>query len=232
MKLLGLETSTEACSAAVLVNGHVVERFERTPRQHGRLLCGMVTSLLEEFDLAAGELDAIAFGRGPGSFTGLRISVALAQGLGFATEKPLIPVSTLAALAWETGANRIATLLDARMGQVYAAAWQRRADGLAAVVDERLCDPGELPPLPAGDWAGAGSGFGAYESALPPEWRLASGISDQEAWPRARSVIALASLAFRESRWVNASDAEPMYLRNQVADESARIVLSGSRPDR
>jgi tRNA threonylcarbamoyladenosine biosynthesis protein TsaB len=123
MKLLALDTATEACSAAVWVDGTVLERYELAPRRHAALILPMIEAVLAEANLSPLQLDAIAFGRGPGAFTGVRIAVGIAQGIAFAADLPVIPISTLAALALgaaqETGYSRIAAALDARMGEVY-----------------------------------------------------------------------------------------------------------------
>ena len=123
MKLLALDTATEACSAAVLADGEVLERYELAPRRHAALILPMIESVLAEAGLEISQLDAIAVGRGPGAFTGVRIAIGIAQGIAFAADLPVALVSTLAALALgtarDTGATRIAAALDARMGEIY-----------------------------------------------------------------------------------------------------------------
>ncbi len=145
MKLLALETATEACSAAVWVDGAVLERYEIAPRRHAVLILPMVEAVLAEAGLTMNQLDAIAVGRGPGAFTGVRIAIGIAQGLAFAGDLPVVPVSTLAALALgaarEMGQTRIATALDARMGEIYWGTWAVSDDGVALLGEERVCAP-------------------------------------------------------------------------------------------
>ena len=116
MKLLALETSTEACSVAVWIDGEVRERFELAPRRHAELALPWAEQLLAEAGIAKSQLDAIAVGRGPGAFTGVRLAIAIAQGIALALDRPVLPVSTLAALAMRAQGDRIIAAIDARMG--------------------------------------------------------------------------------------------------------------------
>ena len=140
MKILALDTATEACSAALLIDGEIRERFEIAPRAHARLLLPMLEDLLAEAGLKPAQLDAIAFGRGPGSFTGLRIAASVAQGIAFAADLPVLPVSTLAALAWPAlraaRADQVFAAIDARMGEIYCAGFGLAAQGELLMLSE------------------------------------------------------------------------------------------------
>ena len=151
MKLLAIETSTEACSVALYVDGEIAERHELAPRRHTQLVLPWADELLAHAGLAKSQLDAIAVGRGPGAFTGVRLAIALAQGLALALDRPVLPVSTLATLAMQGQGPRILAAIDARMGEVYLGAFLRDADGLVTADGaEQLGWPRRTPPRPPG----------------------------------------------------------------------------------
>lgn len=216
-KILALDTSTEACSVAVWADSKVVERFA-SGNQHSELILPMTQAVLAEAGLALTQLDAIAFGRGPGSFTGLRIGAGVAQGLAFGANLPVVPISSLAALAQGVDAPRVLAAFDARMGQVYFGAYVKNSQGLAELVGiEQVITPGDVP-LPEGtDWVGAGSGWDQYHALLSA--RLGEGVGrwQKEAHPRARFVAELAVAAYRAGKVVVAEQALPVYLRDDVA---------------
>ncbi len=221
MRLLALETSTDACSAALYLDGEVTERFAIAPQRHAALILPMIDSLLREGGLRLPDIDAIAFGRGPGSFTGVRIGTAAAQGLALATGLPLLPVSTLAALAQqamqEASADAVAAALDARMGEVYAGLYRRGESGLAeAECEECVCAPSAAPMPGGGLWLGAGSGWLAYADALTERFgaRLAGTLPDCH--PRAGAVARLAAVRFARGECVDVEAAQPVYLRDRV----------------
>lgn len=223
MKLLALETATEACSVALWLDGEVVERFQIAPRRHAELSLPWAGQLLAEAGIARSQLDAIAVGRGPGAFTGVRLAIALAQGIALALDRPLLPVSTLGALAMRSAGERVLAAIDARMGEVYVAAYQRRAGALEACDEERVLAPIELA-LPGTDtcdghhdWHGVGTGFDAVEGALRQHLatRLAS-IAAQEL-PHAADVARLGAAAFARGEALAPERVEPAYLRNNVA---------------
>ena len=141
MKLLAFETATEACSVAVYIDGEVRERFELAPRRHAELSLPWAEQLLAEAGIAKSQLDAIAIGRGPGAFTGVRLAIAIAQGIALALDRPIVPVSTLAALAMQSQGERILAAIDARMGEVYSAAFARDGDDLVALSAEIVSAP-------------------------------------------------------------------------------------------
>ena len=217
MKLLALDTATEACSAAVWVDGNVLERYELAPRRHAVLILPMIEALLAEAGLSAGQLDAIAVGRGPGAFTGVRIAVGIAQGIAFAADLPVAPVSTLAALALGAGRMtdqaRIAAALDARMGEVYWGVYAVAGENVEPLREERVRAP-EAVLAPPGQWFGAGSGWAAYAEALRRRLTVSGWRGD--CYPRAGDIARLAAAPARRAAWVAAEQALPVYLRDRV----------------
>lgn len=220
MKLLALDTATEACSAAVWVDGVVLERYEFAPRRHAALILPMIEAVLAEAGLSVRQLDAIAFGRGPGAFTGVRIAVSVAQGIAFAASLPVAPISTLAALAIgaarETGYSHIAVALDARMGEVYWGAYAVVDDDVELLGEERVCAP-ETVIAPAGDWLGVGSGWTAHAATLARRLNLYGGLGER--YPHASDTARLAATPSRRKHWVSADHALPVYLRNEIASK-------------
>lgn len=224
MKLLALDTSSEGCSAALLVDGRVAERFELAPRGHTRLLMPMVRELLAEQNLVPAELNALAFACGPGSFTGLRIATGVVQGLAYGLEVPVLPVSSLAAVAADAIArfslsegDGIAVAFDARMGEIYWACYLCRAGQPELVGDEQVCAP-EAAELASGisSWFGVGQGWGLRDS-FPADVTGAMKKIDESLVPRASRVAELAALAFHEGGGVAAAQAQPVYIRDEVA---------------
>lgn len=222
MKLLALDTATEACSAAVWLDGAVVERYELAPRRHAALILPMIEAVLAEVGMSVTQLDAIAFGRGPGAFTGVRVAVGVTQGIAFAANLPVVPVSTLAALALstarETGASHIAAALDARMGEVYWGTYIVNGDDAEVVGEERLCAPAAVT-VPPGDWFGVGSGWIAHAATLSR--RLAVSAWQGERYPRAGAVARLGAGLCWRGHGVTAERALPVYLRNEVVSKPA-----------
>ena len=218
MKLLAFETATEACSVAVWVDGEVRERFEIAPRRHAELALPWAGAVLSEAGIAKSQLDAIAVGRGPGAFTGVRLAIALAQGIALALDRPVVPVSTLAALAMSGPEGRVLAAIDARMGEVYAAAFERTADGVVAAGSERVLAPATVElPGDLGGWHGVGTGFAAADDALPDRLRGRLSGFDAQALPRAADVARLAVAAFARGEAVAPEWVEPAYLRDNVA---------------
>ena len=217
MKLLAIETATEACSIAVLVDGAVIERFEIAPRRHTELALPWAEALLAEAGIAKSQLDAIAVGRGPGAFTGVRLAIALAQGIALALDRPLLPVSTLAALAMRATGERILAAIDARMGEIYIASFRRDGDGLIATSDEVVIPPNDFA-LPEGSgWHAVGTGFAAADGALAARLQGRLATVDAAALPHAADVARLGALAFARGEAIAPERIEPAYLRNNVA---------------
>src|SRR5687768_15920279 len=218
MKLLAFETATEACSVAVYADGAVRERFELAPRRHAELSLPWAEQLLAEAGLAKSQLDAIAIGRGPGAFTGVRLAIAIAQGIALALDRPIVPVSTLAALAMRSDGERILAAIDARMGEVYSAAFARDGNDMVALSAEAVGAPDAIAvPGDAHAWHGVGTGFAAREGAL--QRRLGPRLStvDAAALPHAADVARLAALAFARGEALAPERVEPAYLRDSVA---------------
>lgn len=217
MRLLAIETATEACSIAVLVDGAVIERFEIAPRRHTELALPWAEALLAEAGIAKSQLDAIAVGRGPGAFTGVRLAIALAQGIALALDRPLLPVSTLATLAMQSTGERIIAAIDARMGEIYVASFQRKGDGLVATSDEVVVAPDACVPPDGNDWHGVGTGFAAVDGALAARLQGWLATVDAAALPHAADVARLGALAFARGEAIAPERIEPAYLRNNVA---------------
>lgn len=216
MKLLALETSTDACSVALAVDG-VSHVLHETGVKHSSRILPMIEQLLADAQLGLGQLDALAFGQGPGSFTGLRIGVGVIQGLGFARDLPVVPISSLAALAQGGAAERLLTAQDARMQEVYWASYVRNAAGLVELQgEEQLLAPGAVA-APAGEaWLGIGSGWQAYGEIL----MQALGAKVQRwcvAQPQASAVALLAQHAYAQGQALAAELVRPVYLRDKVA---------------
>jgi tRNA threonylcarbamoyladenosine biosynthesis protein TsaB len=217
MKLLVLDTSTEWCSAALWLDGRVLARRVLAEQRHSSLLLPMVDELLRESGLALRGLDGIGYGAGPGSFTGLRIACAVTQGLAFGADLPVVGVSTLESIAEQTGADRVLTVLDARMAEVYWAAYERAGEDWRAVSAPQLALPDSVTVPPGDNWVGAGNGFAALGEVLRP--RLASQLVriDDSVMPDAAAMAPLAVRAFARGEGMDAALAAPIYLRDKVA---------------
>lgn len=225
-RLLAIDTSTEACSVALLDGAELCERAIDAPREHVQRVLPMIDAVLRETHCALRDLDAIAFARGPGSFTGLRICLGIVQGLAYGADLPVVPVSTLAALA-QTAVDAssiergtyICSAIDARMDEIYCG-WFRVADNglVCAIGEESVCKPDALP-LPAvvvdnaSPLYGVGTGW-RYGERLPS---LAGATIDANLLPRASAVARLALLEWNNGVRLAASAAQPVYLRNEVA---------------
>lgn len=223
MKLLGLETSGEACTAALLLDGVVTQRLELAPRRHGELILGMLQALLEDGGLRLSDLDAIAFGRGPGSFTGVRIAVAVAQGIAFGAGLQTVPVSTLAALAQgehrRSGRRRILAALDARMGEVYWGCFELGAAGIMVPGGGELVSSPDQVPVPRGmGWWGVGPGWAAHAEALRTRIGDALEGTSGDAICEAQDIVRIGGVAAREGGLVVPELARPVYLRDRVTD--------------
>lgn len=217
-KILALDTSTDACSVALSLNGETKEDFRIIPRQHTQQLLPMVELMLSEAGVSVSELDAIAFGRGPGSFAGIRIATGVAQGLAYGADLPVIPVSTLEALAVSAaveGVDYIAAALDARMNEIYVASY-RIENGLpVAELNEKVTAPDALE-LSGDDYLAVGSGW-CYLDDMSKEVKSAVKVSSETYYPSAKSMLVLAKHAWDQGKAVSPELALPVYLRDQVA---------------
>lgn len=216
--LLALDTATEACSVALLHEGRVLSRYEVIPRLHAQRVLPMVQEVLAEAGIALAAVDAIAFGRGPGAFTGVRIAVGVVQGLAFALDRPVLPVSNLAVLAQrayrEQGASRVAAAIDARMDEVYWGCYQLEAGEMRLAGVEAVLPPDQaaLPRGADGEWFGAGTGWG-YAARIP----VSPSAMDAGLLPHAEDLLQLATFAWARGEAVAAEQAQPVYLRDNVA---------------
>lgn len=223
MKILALETATEACSAALYIDAEIRERFEIAPRGHSELILPMLESLLVEADISLQQVDALAFGRGPGAFTGVRIGVGVAQGVAFGADLPVLPISTLAALAQATDAARVLAAIDARMDEVYWGRYQRDDRGLMRLQGEEcVAAPAATPTVSGEDWLGAGSGWGVYGDSLRMRHAGRVSVLAPEVLPRAAAISQLGAAAFAAGETVSAEQALPVYLRDKVTWKKIR----------
>lgn len=225
MKLLAIETATEACSAALYIDGEIGLRYQVKPRGHSELILGMLDALLAEAGLLPSQLDAMAFGRGPGSFTGVRIATGVVQGAAFGADLPVVPVSTLAALAQrafrEHGERRLLPAYDARMQELYWAAYEVDSQGLVQPVEPERVARVEVIPRPAGiGWYGVGSGWAAYGEQML--MRFGDGVVkgfDPDMLCSAFDVALLGVAGFERGESVMPEAALPIYLRDKVASK-------------
>jgi tRNA threonylcarbamoyladenosine biosynthesis protein TsaB len=226
MKLLAIETSGETCSAALLIGDALSATLEYAPRRHGELILVMMERLLSEAGLAPNALDVVAFGRGPGSFTGVRIAAAVAQGVAFGADIGVMGVSTLTALAQghhrATGHARILAALDARMGEVYWGVCRVGADGLVgSVAEELVVSPGAVVRPDTDGWYGVGSGFAAYAAELGAVLGTTLAGTDPGRVCEASDIALLAASAWRRGEAMAPELAIPVYLRDQVTQVGA-----------
>jgi len=222
MNLLAIDTATENCSAALLCGRQLLERSELAPRRHAELILPMIDSLLAEAGLSRRRLDGIAVGRGPGAFTGVRLAISVAQGLALGLDIPVVPVSSLAALAQdappETHGDALLAVIDARMGEIYAGAFRRGSDGLVApIMDEMVGRATEFTFPQSKNWSVLGSGWAAYSEALAARLPAPPRFADGTRFPQARAIARLAQPQFAAGRGVSPEYALPVYLRDKVA---------------
>jgi len=222
MNLLAIETATETVSVALSLNGEVRELYEHAPRKHAELLLPWVETLLAEGEIGFSALDGITYSRGPGSFTSLRIGIGIVQGLAWASDCPVIPVSSLAATAQSAaaiGVKSALVALDARMKEVFTASFELDHSGIMKPVDEeRVCGPADISMPANPETHGIGIGFERYEALQMLGEQLVAVNTD--VWPRASSVLELANDWLAGNQPLPAEQAQPVYLRNDVAKKS------------
>ena len=216
MRFAAVETSTEWCSVALWRDGEIASLERRAVNRHSELALPMLERLLKDFK----ELDAVAFGAGPGSFTGLRIACGLAQGLALARALPVIGISSLEAIAQESGEPRVVACIDARMREVYYAALAKEKSGAGSrwneVIAVQCIAPGAAR-LPPGEWVGAGNGFAVYGD-------LGLKRFFPEIHPTAIAVARLAAPRLTAGEGVDPADAAPVYVREKVAFTQAELA--------
>jgi len=205
MRFAAIETSTEWCSVALWRDGEIAALERRAGQSHSEHALPMLEKLLGK-----STLDAVAFGAGPGSFTGLRIACGIAQGLAFARDLPVLGVSTLEELAQESGATRVVACLDARMREVYYSALEKRSGRWHEVIAAQCIAPHSAPRPPGDGWVGIGNGFAVYGS-------MGLDRVFPEIHPTAIAVAQLAAARLAAGEGVDAAQAAPVYLRDKVA---------------
>ncbi len=217
MRVLALETSTEYCSVALWQDGVVIDRCELVGQKHSEVLMEMLDELLRGEDVKLAEVDGIAFGMGPGSFTGVRIACGVAQGLALGADFPVVGVCTLQALAQASGHDKVIAALDARMAEVYLAAYERRGETWVTVCEPSLCLPQDALRVEGANWFGTGSGFTVHDVALSERYAGQLAGRDAHAVPQASAIAVLAASRFAAGQGVDAAQAMPLYLRDKVA---------------
>ena len=217
MKFAAIETSSEWCSVALWADGEIAAIERRAGHRHGELVLPMLERLLAQRGLAARALDAVAFGAGPGAFTGLRIACGVAQGLALARGIPVLGVSTLETVAEESGAERVVACLDARMHEVYYAALERTPGGWREAIEAQCVAPAAAPLLPGDGWLGCGNGFAQYGEALRARLGAALARVSAGAHPSAVGLARLAAPRLTAGEGADAALAAPRYLRDKVA---------------
>jgi len=234
MNILAIETATEACSAALLSDDVIISRFQLAPREHTKLILPMMGEVLEEAGIDVNELDAVAFSQGPGAFTGLRIAAGVAQGVALSVNKPVIPVSTLAAIALQallldSSAEIIISALDARMGEVYWAVYKVK-DGTVQLIDkENVSKPEDMLQAinvyQTKSIILAGIGWDAYKKSLFQKDKMPEYCHYiKQQYPKAEHIVTLAKQLFIDTQTVAAENAQPVYIRNKVAEKSVKTL--------
>ncbi|MGV6859411.1 MAG: tRNA (adenosine(37)-N6)-threonylcarbamoyltransferase complex dimerization subunit type 1 TsaB [bacterium] len=223
MNILAIDTSSEATSVAVKTPDGVFDIHRLTPRKHTDVLLPMVDEVLAEAGVERSALTHVAFGRGPGSFTGVRIAVSVAQGIAYSLDAGIIPVSTLAALAQEeleaSSATRVLSVIDARMNEVYAASYVRGESGIACLEGvERVCVPEQIKAPVNEPYVGVGSGWAVWGQSLAKSVGRGPERIETERLPRAKSMLTLARQSLKGETGYPLEDALPVYLRDKVAE--------------
>ena len=221
MKLLAIDTSSNACSVAVQVESDIIEKHVVEPRAHTKILLPMITAMLNEANVTVAELDAVVLGNGPGSFIGMRIGASVAQGLAYGAGINIVPISSLAAVAAEViamrAADKVLIAQDARMHEIYLGRYQAGADGLPiAEVGEQICKVGEIADL-GSDYVAAGAGWRKYPQLAEMNEQRISVLSDFD-HPRAEYLLPLGVEAYQDGQIVAPEALVPAYLRMKVAE--------------
>jgi len=217
-----VETATEACSAALFIDGSICERWQLAPRIHARLILPMIDELMADAGLTPTQLDALAFGCGPGSFTGVRIATGVIQGIAFGADLPVVPVSTLAALAQDffdhNDESLAFTALDARMGELFWGVYRRNGQGFAELLGKESVVSAQQVEFPDLQGVGLGSGWAVYQQLLSERLDgLVERYVIDDVWPKAAAIARLGVYHYRQGLAVAAEQAMPVYLRDKVA---------------
>lgn len=219
--LLAIETATEGCSVALLRDGEVSQLFEIAPLGHAALIRNMIEKILVDAGQVLSAMDVIAFGRGPGSFTGVRIAVSAAQGLALAIDRPLIPVSSLQALAMQSSHDHVLSAIDARKGELYWAVFERDENGIPALLgEEQVIAPARIKLPVEHHWAGVGTGWGVCGDSLAAQLAGRLLARCPEALPQAADVARLALPRWEAGQYLDVTEAMPVYIRPSQAEEN------------
>lgn len=225
MKLLAVETATHACSAALYIDGQIQQLFEVAPQQHTRLILPMIDSLMNEAGLKPQQLDGLAFSRGPGSFTGVRIATGIIQGIAFGADLPVVPVSTLAALAQDFFNRNSDTLaftgMDARMGEIFWGVYEKNPHGFAQLISEEAVTPAAAIIFPQRAGVGVGSAWAVYQSELSSALGELLQRYESDNLPQAAAIAQLGIVGLQNNQGVAAENAMPVYLRDKVAKKES-----------
>ena len=225
LNVLAIETSTEVCSVAVSVSGELLLLEKHVGQRHSEVILPMIDQLILDSGISLQQMDVIGFGAGPGSFTGVRLACSVAQGLAFGVSVPVVPVSSLEALAQATNFEKVLICQDARMNQVYFASYERKDSSWVPLTEPCVCDPQEVTVPMGGGWIACGSGFISYEEEFKSYFGLSGlTVNVDHINPPAREVLLIAEREFSNDRYVAAENAAPTYVRNKVAltlDEQA-----------
>ena len=224
MRLLAIETSTEYCSVALWQDGVVSERCELVGQKHSEVLMEMLDALLQDSGFRIQDLDGITFGKGPGSFTGVRIACGVTQGLALGADVEVVGVCTLEALAEASGKDKVIAALDARMSELYLAAYERRDGEWSVTIEPRLCKAEDAPALSGEGWFGVGSGFAVSGVGLQARYGDQLMGVDEKAVPQASAVARIGAREFAKGNAVDAALALPLYLRDKVALKTSERV--------
>lgn len=218
MNIIALDTSTEYCSLALWLNNELISKEVLAGQRHSELLLPMLHTMLAEASVTLNQIGGIAFGAGPGSFTGLRIACGVVQGLAFSQNIPVIGISTLEALAQQADAPKVLAALDARMGELYFAAYEKTATGgWTSIHAPLLCQPEAAPAVEGAGWTGCGSGFDLYHADLSQHYSNNLQQIMPDCYPHAREIAQLAVIKFAKGEGKAAEEALPVYIRNKVA---------------
>ncbi len=217
MKLLAFDASTEFLSIALQTNEQLETLDIEAGQTASQLILPQIQGLLDKAQLRLSDLDGIAFGAGPGSFTGVRIACGVAQGLAFGANLPVVGVNVLMALAEASGAERVIAASDARMGEVYHAAYIRKDGDWTEMCVAGVYKPQNVPPVEGDDWVGVGTAWKVYDEILREQYQQQVSKTLPEMTPKAAAIMHLAMPIFERGEAVSASEAKPIYIRNRVA---------------
>lgn len=221
MNLLALDTSTEYLSLAIQKGGEIFTFDLNAGQTHSQIILPQIQALLEVANMQLSNLQGLAFGAGPGSFTGVRVAAGVAQGLGFGANLPVVGICTLLALAEASGADKVIACLDARMGEVYHAAYEKTGGEWQTIIEPSLYKPEVAPVIQGTGWVGAGSGWQTYGEQLGAVYAENIQATQPQLLPTASAILKLAQPIFANGNAKPASEAMPIYIRNRVALKTA-----------